>query len=258
MQGTTRFRRISTGLAALGLLAGAACGGTEEDWSTDNTSVDQDAVVSSKCFRNRARRWTRRRVALRRRPNGLSDRIRSVPKGALVRLADRNGDGRVCRVKKNADQPHWFISVTYEGRRGWIRVGALRATPPTQNPVPGYHVTTPFGRPGSWAAGYHTGDDYACPIGTRVVATRPGRVKHVSRYAFGSAYGLHVVVQTDGVQHLYAHLSRAAVEVGQRVEQGTTIGRSGNSGNTTGPHLHYEERVSPYGYWNHRKPRFNH
>lgn len=248
----------STALLAAGALTAlVGCGGTEEDWSVDGESITEDAIVSSRCFPNRARRWTRRRVVLRRAANGLSERLSSVPKGALVRLADRNGDGRVCRVKKDADQPNWFISVRHGGVRGWIRVDALRATPPTQNPVPGYRITTPFGRPGGWAAGYHTGDDYACPTGTRVVATRPGRVKVVSRTAFGSAYGLHVVVQTGDVQHLYAHLSKAAVQVGQSVQQGTTIGRSGNSGNTTGPHLHYEERVSPYGYWNHRKPRFN-
>jgi murein DD-endopeptidase MepM/ murein hydrolase activator NlpD len=45
------------------------------------------------------------------------------------------------------------------------------------SPVPDKRITTPFGKKGSWAAGYHTGDDYACPIGTKVVATRAGVVK---------------------------------------------------------------------------------
>ncbi len=163
----------------------------------------------------------------------------------------------MCRAKRDAEQPNWFISVRRDGKRGWVRVDALRATPPKQNPIPGRSVTTPFGRPGGWAAGYHTGDDYAAPIGTRVVATRPGRVEAVSRTRYGSAYGLHVMVQTDGIRHLYAHLSHAAVNVGDRIGQGATIGRSGNSGNSTGPHLHYEERHAPFGYYDHRKPRFN-
>jgi hypothetical protein len=126
-----------------------------------------------------------------------------------------------------------------------------------QNPVPGYKITTPFGKPGSWAAGYHTGDDYASPIGTKVVATRGGVVKAKSWSYWGSAYGLHVVVETNGVRHLYAHLSSAAVNVGQSVSQGQHLGNVGTTGNSTGPHLHYEERTSPYGYGNHRNPQFN-
>jgi murein DD-endopeptidase MepM/ murein hydrolase activator NlpD len=126
-----------------------------------------------------------------------------------------------------------------------------------QNPVPGYRVTTPFGVKGSWHAGYHTGVDYAAPLGTLVRATKAGKVKTVSRSAYGGDYGLHVVIQTNGVRHIYAHLRKALVKRGHRVRKGTRIGRVGNSGRSYGPHLHYEERVWPYGYWDHRRPRLN-
>ena len=126
-----------------------------------------------------------------------------------------------------------------------------------QNPVPGYSITTPFGKPGSWAAGYHTGDDYAAPTGTKVVATRGGVVKSSGWSGWGSAYGLHVVIETNGVRHGYAHLSASKVSAGQTVAQGQQIGNVGSTGNSTGPHLHYEERVSPFGYSNHRNPEFN-
>lgn len=126
-----------------------------------------------------------------------------------------------------------------------------------QNPVPGYSITTPFGKPGGWAAGYHTGDDYAAPSGTKVVATRGGVVKSAGWSAWGSAYGLHVVIETNGVRHGYAHLSAAKVSVGQSVARGQQVGNVGSTGNSTGPHLHYEERVSPFGYSNHRNPEFN-
>jgi hypothetical protein len=132
-----------------------------------------------------------------------------------------------------------------------------KSTTGDQNPVPGYKITTPFGKPGSWAAGYHTGDDYASPTGTKVVATRAGVVKAKSWSYWGSAYGLHVVIETNGVRHLYAHLSAASVSVGQTVAKGQKVGAVGSTGNSTGPHLHYEERVSPYGYSNHRNPQFN-
>jgi hypothetical protein len=126
------------------------------------------------------------------------------------------------------------------------------------SPVPGRSITTPFGREGSfWAAGYHTGDDYAAPIGTRVQATRAGRVVGAGWNILGAAYGRQVIVETDGIRHLYAHLSRVSVSAGQNVAQGQKLGEVGDTGNVTGPHLHYEERRSPYGYYDHRRPVFN-
>ncbi|CAF2059081.1 unnamed protein product [Rotaria magnacalcarata] len=122
-------------------------------------------------------------------------------------------------------------------------------------PIPGRSVTTPFGKPGSWAAGYHTGADYACPIGTSVHATASGKVITAN---WGAAYGTHIVIESsDKVRQLYAHLSQKLVSVGKNVKAGDVIAKSGNTGRSTGPHLHYEERVSPYGYNNHRKPQLN-
>src|SRR5688572_6886067 len=126
-----------------------------------------------------------------------------------------------------------------------------------KSPCPGHPITTPFGVKGDWAAGYHTGDDYAAPIGTRVEATRGGRVVAAGWNIWGAAYGKQVIVETNGIRHLYAHLSRIRVSAGQRVDRGEKLGEVGQTGNTTGPHLHYEERHSPYGYFDHRKPRFN-
>ena len=127
------------------------------------------------------------------------------------------------------------------------------------SPAPGKSVTTPFGKKGSWVAGYHTGADYACAIGSKVVTTRGGVVKSAN---WGAAYGTHIVVESKDangktIQHLYAHLSKKVVSVGASVKGGQEIGKSGNTGRSTGPHLHYEERVSPFGYSNHRKPQFN-
>lgn len=126
------------------------------------------------------------------------------------------------------------------------------------NPVPGYKITTPFGRRGSWAAGYHTGDDYGAPYGSKVVATRFGKVIHVGWGGWGIAYGAHIIIDNgSGIHHMYAHLSRTYVRKGQVVQAGTKIGLIGVTGNSSGPHLHYEERHSNYGYMDHRKPVFN-
>lgn len=128
------------------------------------------------------------------------------------------------------------------------------------NPVPPYVVTTPWGIPGDWGGGYHTGDDYSTHgrLGVPVVATQRGRVVSVSN-VWGSAYGLHVVTQGPlGIIRVgYCHLSSTAVRVGERVVRGQMIGHSGDSGRTTGPHLHYEERRPPWRYGNDRRPRFN-
>jgi murein DD-endopeptidase MepM/ murein hydrolase activator NlpD len=128
------------------------------------------------------------------------------------------------------------------------------------NPIPPFRITTPFGKRGGWAAGYHTGDDYSTNRrnGIKVLAAKGGWVVSVGN-AWGSSYGKHIVLinKKTGIRHGYCHLSSIAVRPGQHVKKGQLIGRSGNTGNSTGPHLHYEERRSPYGYWNHRKPEFN-
>lgn len=121
------------------------------------------------------------------------------------------------------------------------------------NPVPGYKVTTAFGVPGNWAAGKHTGEDYACPTGTPLVASSPGTVV---KAGWQGDYGNRVDIRcdADGCEHSYSHLSDIQVSVNQKVKAGAIIGLSGSTGNSTGPHCHYEERYSPYGYHNYRKP----
>lgn len=128
------------------------------------------------------------------------------------------------------------------------------------NPIPGYSITTPYGKPGAWAAGYHTGDDYSTKgkTGVEVRAAKRGKVISTGN-SWGSSYGTHIVLENakTGVRHGYCHLSSVRCKVGSIIKKGTVIGLSGNTGNSTGPHLHYEERVKPYGYWQHRRPQFN-
>lgn len=122
-------------------------------------------------------------------------------------------------------------------------------------PVRKYNVTTPFGKPGPWMAGYHTGDDYACPEGTWVRATKGGRVVDLG---YNSAYGNYITVHSwhngKRIRHMYCHLSKFRTALGKRVRAGSLLGLSGSTGNATGPHVHYEERVFPFGYYDHQKP----
>ncbi|WSP43400.1 M23 family metallopeptidase [Streptomyces sp. NBC_01244] len=109
-------------------------------------------------------------------------------------------------------------------------------------PVAGAVVTTPYRQPGPWAAGFHTGIDFAVPTGTSVVAAAAGTVVTAE---WQGAYGNAVTIQhADGRYTLYAHLSRMTVQQGDQVAAAQEIGLSGSTGNSTGPHLHFEARTS--------------
>ena len=99
----------------------------------------------------------------------------------------------------------------------------------------------------------HSGIDYGCPEGTPILASGDGVVQYA---AFdGTGYGNWIViVHPDGKATLYAHLSQRLVIPGAQVKQGDVIGKSGNTGNSTGPHLHFEARKS-WGDWrSHQNP----
>jgi hypothetical protein len=88
---------------------------------------------------------------------------------------------------------------------------------------------------------FHSGVDYPAPPGTPVVAAGDGTVIAVGSFV---GYGNLVVVQhSSGVTTLYAHLSKILVEQDGRVTRGTPVGLVGSTGESTGPHLHFEVRV---------------
>ncbi|MEJ1199602.1 MULTISPECIES: transglycosylase family protein [unclassified Streptomyces] len=103
---------------------------------------------------------------------------------------------------------------------------------------------TPYHQAGSsWSKGYHTGVDFPVPTGTSVKSVAEGRVVSAG---WGGSYGYEVVVRhRDGRYSQYAHLSAISVKDGQSVGAGQRIGRSGSTGNSTGPHLHFEVRTGP-------------
>ncbi|MFZ3496901.1 peptidoglycan DD-metalloendopeptidase family protein [Streptomyces sp. 5.8] len=109
-------------------------------------------------------------------------------------------------------------------------------------PVSGGSISARYHQAGGWAAGYHTGIDFAVSTGTPVRAAAAGTV--VSS-GWQGAYGNAVVIKhDDGRYTLSAHLSSATASEGERVSAGEQVGRSGNTGNSTGPHLHFEVRSS--------------
>ena len=130
-------------------------------------------------------------------------------------------------------------------------------TPPTYiKPISGGRLSSNFGRrsaPKRGASTYHKGIDWATPTGTAVMASSAGTV---TRAGWGSGYGYVVYINhEDGRQTRYGHLSKVLVSVGQKVKQGQKIALSGNTGVSTGPHIHFEllingTPVNPLNYLN--------
>ena len=117
-------------------------------------------------------------------------------------------------------------------------------------PEPQAQISQPFGPSPYWFEPpygsyphFHTGIDLVEPFGSPVFAADDGVVAAVGNS--GSGYGIFVViVHAGGLDTLYGHLSTALVKVGQTVSQGTPVGLEGSTGNSTGPHVHFELRIN--------------
>ena len=145
--------------------------------------------------------------------------------------------------------------VTYEAVPKIVERGTK--IPPTYiKPISGGRMSSGFGRrnrPTKGASTNHKGIDWATPTGTTVVASCGGTV---AKAGWGSGYGYVVYINhPDGRQTRYGHLSKVLVSAGQSVTQGQKIALSGNTGVSTGPHLHFEilingSQVNPLKYLN--------
>lgn len=118
--------------------------------------------------------------------------------------------------------------------------------PPTYiRPISGGRQTSAFGKrkaPTKGASTYHKGVDWATPTGTKVVASCGGTV---TKAGWGKGTGYIVIIAHEGgYETRYEHLSKILVSVGQKVSQGEKIALSGNTGVSTGPHLHFEIRIN--------------
>lgn len=175
---------------------------------------------------------------------GLDIRLPAAPKintyatgGKVKGPGSETSDSVLARLSRN----EWVINAKARRKYGDNFLDAVnsRSLPGFKTggpvaPVPGRHQGFP---------GYkgHTGVDYAVPIGTTVRAALGGIVSSVQSWT--KSYGKHIRIQHGGgLETIYGHLSKMLVAVGNKVNAGSVIGRSGNTGNSTGPHLHFEAR----------------
>ncbi|MYS92056.1 MULTISPECIES: M23 family metallopeptidase [Streptomyces] len=132
-----------------------------------------------------------------------------------------------------------------------VKKAAKKAKPSWVDPVKKYKLSAGFAQSGGMWQSTHSGQDFAVPSGTKVVAAHGGTVVKAGGNGAGDgpAYGNAVVIKHgNGTYSQYAHLSKVEVRIGQVVKTGQEIARSGNTGNSSGPHLHFEIRTTPnYG-----------
>ncbi|WP_318210658.1 MULTISPECIES: M23 family metallopeptidase [unclassified Streptomyces] len=132
-----------------------------------------------------------------------------------------------------------------------VKPVAAKKAPSWVKPVSSYTLTASYNQGGAMWAHKHSGQDFAVPVGTPVKAAGSGTVVKAGPNGGGDgpAYGNAIVVKhANGTYSQYAHLSKIKVYAGQKVLAGQQIALSGNTGNSSGPHLHFEIRTTPnYG-----------
>lgn len=229
---------------------------------TQRAASLQERVHTLEAQEREVREWLRREGA---RPHpGPAQPASSTVDARVSSLASRGGERPVLamggdlnaitealdRVEESLDERE----TSFEEVRNLAAetVDYLRARPliwPVAGPV-----TSPFGvrrSPITGRRSMHLGVDIGAPLGTPIVATGDGVVEFTG---FNAGLGRHVVLyHGHGIRTVYAHNRRNLVRPGQRVERGQVIAQVGNTGASTGPHVHYEilingRHVDPWRY----------
>ncbi len=147
------------------------------------------------------------------------------------------------QAERESTQPEPVMASSNKIAKLNVEIGFPLTTPMT--------VTSNFGwrlDPFSGMSQLHEGVDFPVPIGTPILAVADGQVEIAGSL---NGYGLIVIIrhQDNTRESRYAHLSQVLVKPGEQVQEGTVIGLSGNTGMSTGPHLHFEWRELENGAW---------
>ena len=210
----------------------------EQGWSNDRLNETANSIINAgyKPYYNNDSRMESANLSLDGyKMNGIDwvpkDNYRALlHKGEMVLTADEAKAYRSMLMPKNVGGVREGFYSVDDGRRGG------------NYPYP---ITSAWNEARDGGR-HHTGVDFGMSQGTPIGASIPGKVASAS---YNGGYGNLVVVQANnGKYMLYAHQSRMAVKAGQQVNAGTLIGYVGSTGNSTGPHLHFEVRkTSDYG-----------
>ncbi|MEH2169595.1 MAG: M23 family metallopeptidase [Nostoc sp.] len=159
-------------------------------------------------------------------------------------MADGNIAPRPSKVAYDFSLASVLPQIPYMGRVAYSGTGMMY---PLSIPAP---ITSLFGwriHPITGNQRFHAGTDLGAPTGTPVLAAAAGQVETAN---WVGGYGLTVILNHKSAeQTLYGHMSEILVQPGQWVQPGTIIGRVGSTGNSTGPHLHFEVRHLTQDGW---------
>jgi len=210
----------STGLSPSQADALTAARVDRRDLGSRDTSRINLSLAEAKAYQERAARGsltTRRALALSA-AKAKSARLAAAKAKAL---AEAKAEAKAAELAKAA-----------------AAAKARAAAPRIVLPTTGYHLTARFNQAGGRWAHNHTGLDFAAAFGTPVRAVMAGEVIQAD---FEGAYGRQVKIRhADGTVTSYSHMSEFDVSVGDSVSAGTAVGAIGMTGNTTGPHVHFE------------------
>ncbi|MYV52924.1 M23 family metallopeptidase [Streptomyces sp. SID3212] len=231
--------RTRTGLVAAGLGVSMACGAGAAVAATGGDGAD--AAVSRTATAATA----------------------SVAAGAVAKQADAQAAAaahakqvqaeraEAAAKKAESEAEKKAAKVKADRARAKAKADRIKKAHGWTDPVDHYKLSAKFGRGGTMWSHKHSGQDFAVPTGTTVKAAHSGTVVKAGPNGAGdgSAYGNAIVIRHgDGTYSQYAHLSKIKVWAGQHVKADQRIAYSGNTGNSSGPHLHFEIRTTPnYG-----------
>lgn len=163
--------------------------------------------------------------------------------GEIEEVKSFNGISDTSSIKVGMEIliPHGELPIEPSSSNTPSRNTAQKPSPSTS--ASGYYIRPLKGGVRTQGIHGYNAVDIGAPIGTSVLSSADGMVIISKAYGWNGGYGSYVVIKHDnGSQTLYAHLSETIVGVGQKVVQGQVIGYVGNSGRSTGPHLHFEIR----------------
>lgn len=185
--------------------------------------------------------------------NEISPEVRNAGFGGVDRYAFLDGLNEASLLKKTYErldlltkktciQSKSFDELSLMAKQAGDMASCIPAVVPI-NPIPGtFRISSGFGYradPISGKLKLHAGFDFACPQGNPIYVTGDGVVERVRHEFFG--YGNSVVVNHGfGYKTRYAHMRTISVREGMKVRRGDCLGETGNTGKSTGPHLHYE------------------
>lgn len=199
--------------------------------------------------------------------NEIAPQVRNAGFGGVNRylyIDEMDHSGRLSNVTRRLDiltkkayvQSRSFDDVASLSERAGDMVSCIPAITPMRPDRSAYHISSRFGhrsdpKSGKWT--FHEGIDFAMKQGTPIYATGDGVVETV-KFDF-RGYGTNLIVNHGfGYKTRYAHLKAVNVAEGMKVKRGEQIAESGNTGKSTGPHLHYEviykgSRINPANYY---------